>query len=497
MVDHHESFYPLLFALLGGVLVLCSFLVLTPRFVGHVAVSGVGGQVTTLQLEAPRSALSWVGVYGNLTPAVSNSTFSLAGGEVVRLDVRYADPFTPQTVVVASLDPAPDWSSLLPASRASIDSFLGLPPSDPLSAESTLRDTENFTLGGVTYSLWSASASSLNGSFVTGALESQGSLLFVTRPVVSGLGFDGSPVEYEMLLPVPPNGSSQYSFFVFEQSSFPGSSSVDCNGSANLTASLASDNASVVVSWDHVPGASGYELLLMDGPFAGTLDAASASALDVGSSTSWTDVSPPAERLYELRVTGPGGSCVMADVAGTLSLDLSSDYNLVSTPFVPRDASVAETLRGIDGEYSEVLVLNNTNKVFDFYIIVGQNVFKNFDNITAGRGYWVRADRNVTLRLAGPLAPGIDEFLVPDYSLVGFPLVADASGDASVPHVLSSIEGDYSEVLVLNNTNKVFDYYIIVGQNVFKNFDNISEGRGYWVRTVNDTRLSYSWEGVS
>jgi hypothetical protein len=276
---------------------------------------------------------------------------------------------------------------------------MGLVGSEPDAAGNTLTFLRNVTFDGSEVEAWSAVTESVSGAYVTSVLSDGDGLLFVTSPM-SASGFDGSPTDFQLLLPVNASGSFNASFFVFEQDSPPGANvSLACDVAVNLTASLAADNESVVVSWGDIPGASGYEVLYVNSSGNGSLDFSSPSVVSVGGSSSWIDSSPGAERYYRLRLLDGGDSCVANGTAGTLGINLTPEYNLVSTPFISEDDRVPEVLRSVDGEYSSVFEYDNDAKGYEYYLIVGESVFNTFNTIKPGRAYWIRMSADDVLRV--------------------------------------------------------------------------------------------------
>ncbi|MBW2982686.1 hypothetical protein KY327_00105 [Candidatus Woesearchaeota archaeon] len=398
MRAHHDHALLVSVLSLFVLLVVVTFLAWSPRLTGRVAVTAEGGQTTRLDVGSVIGASSWLGVAGELTPSGSEGSFSLPGGDVVRLNLSYGS-FSNDTLVVASTVPDPDWSDVSAASLAEVDSWMGNAGSEPDAAGNTLTFLHNVTFGGSDVEAWSAVTESVSGAYVTSVLSDGSGLLFVTSPM-SASGFDGAPTDFQLLLPVNSSGSVDVSFFVFEQYSPPDSNvSLACDVMVNLTASLASDNESVVVSWDDVPGASGYEVLYVNDSGDGSLDFSSPSVVPAGGSSSWTDVSPSDERFYRLRLLDGGDSCIANGTAGTLGINLTPEYNLVSTPFISEDDRVPEVLRSVDGEYSSLFEYDNDAKGYEYYLIVGESVFNTFNTIKPGRAYWIRMSADDVLRI--------------------------------------------------------------------------------------------------
>jgi hypothetical protein len=471
--------------------VLCAFLVLTPRLVGNVIIAE-GGVMSSLEIMQETGALHWVGVYGNLTPNGTEGQVGLVGGALLPLDLSYGI-FTDETLVIAATTPTPAWEGLVPASRAQVDAYIGLDGSDEESAVHTFTEQRNVTVGNVVHLAWSVQTLSTSGEYVTGAFIADGELVFITAPVLLGRGFDGSFTDYQILIPLPPAGTADYSFFVLEQGEVTGgNASLLCAQTLGLSATVADDNTSVELAWDQVAGATGYDLLSVDGPVEGWIDLSGATVVPLGATRNWTDADPATERYYQVRIIGPSGSCVSSEKAGTMALDLSPEYNLFSTPFISVNQSIVQTLKGVAGQYTTVYEFDNQQKTYSFYAIVGNNIFKNFDTIQPGKGYWIKTTGNGTLRLAGLLSANTTDALPPDYNLVGFPVIDNPDHNATLSFVLSSIDGQYTTVYEFDNQQKTYSFYAIVGNNIFKNFDTIKPGKGYWIKTTTTASLNYT-----
>jgi hypothetical protein len=497
MEGHHHHFYPLLIIVIAAIVILASFLVITPRFIGKVIVTGVGGQMTSLNIQGSVGALSWMGLYGNLTNSTGNMTVNLVGGLVMPLNLTYTSPISNETVIIASLTSTPNWNSVTPASHALINTFLGLGPGDSQSSENTLMDRMNISLGGITHEVWSVTLLGVNGSYTVGALQSEGHLLFITQAQEDSTGFQGVLTEYELLLPIPLSGNASYFFFVFEQDNPPtaGNGTFNCTTQVSFTAQLAQDNNSVFIEWDSVPGAVSYELRYIDGPSEGYMNFSTPAIVALGSDLNWTDMNPSAERYYRLIISDGSSTCVSLNTVGTKSYPLSPDYNLFTTPFFFVNDSIPEVLRSIDGNYFTLFEYNNLLRTYNFYAIIGNNIFKTFSTIKPAKGYWILVNAPVNLRLIGTLAQNISEPLLTDYNLLGFPIISNVDQNESVPYVLSSIEGNYTTLFEYDNVLKTYNFYAIIGNNIFKTFTTIKPGRGYWIALTANETIMYTNSG--
>lgn len=492
--DHHRHFFSVLTIACSLVVVLVVFLLWQPQPIGRVIVAQ-GGYVTQLDisLDGDSYPLRWVGVYGNVTSGVLDNTVELVADNVVPLTLRYGGAQSDSLLVFASPSGGVNWDNLSVASVSDIDAFMGVSASDPVSASSTLSLWRDFVIGGDTYTLPSVQTLSVNGSFITGFLFSNGEPLMVSALESSSLGFDGSFADFQMMLPVSGFSLTNYSFFVYGENETP--TYFSCNDSLDFVARVAQDNVSVNLSWMVPVGASGFELLYLDGAQGGKLDFSKATVVNLGLVSSWVDSSPGYERYYRLRSQLSDGWCLSQERVGTIASDLSDDYNLFSTPFTFVNDSVEEVLRPIWDEFSIINRFNNSAKSYDFFTLIGNSVFKTFDVVQPGAGYWVRVTGDTTLRLAGTLVEGIVEPVSPDYNLVGFPVIDNLDVNDSVSYVLSSIAGSYSLVNEFNNTEKSYEFYFIIGNSVFKTFDQVRPGTGYWIRVTNNDTINYTNNG--
>jgi len=474
------------FVVVTVLIVSFAYLSLQPQVTGEITLHG--GNITYVNFTVHWYPSTWIGLYGNISNSTGSSTFAISGAQVVAVNLSYDSPLN-NTVVVATTG-NPDWNNLSSANTSFIDSYMNLSALDQQSGTLTFTDRENFTVGGSQYELWSALTASQTGSYYTGALASNGDLLFITKAQY-GVGFDGSGVDYQLMLPLNNSGAANYTFYVFEEDSLP-TPSLNCSAPVNITAYLDVDNVSVVVDWDAVSGADSYEVHYLDGPTGGFLDFSSATVVPVGASTSYTDASDPAERYYRVNVISGAQNCLGNQTAGTIEFNLTPEYNMVSTPFVLDNSTVAEALRSIDGDYNLLYEYDNALHDYYFYFIFGNDIFKTFETIKPGKGYWILVTTPTQLRFSGLMFTNVSSVLSPQYNLVGFPPISNVDQNESVGHVLSSIDGNYTLVYEYDNALHDYYFYFIFGNDIFKTFDSIKAGRGYWILVNDNVTLSYS-----
>lgn len=491
-MEHHHHFGILIIGLaLAVIAVLAGFLTFQAPITGNVV--AIGGELTQVNISVGESNILWVGIYGNISIIGTNGSQEFASGQVFSIDLSFLDIVSNTTFVALSTGNNISWDTLSPASFLEINTYMSLGSSSAYSAENTLTFTHNYSINNITYEAWSAQTNSLNGTYITGAFTDGQELIFMTQVVDNAYGFMNSPTDYQVLFPVSENGTANITFTVFNNDALPGDP-LSCNISANFSARIASDNVSVEVYWDAIPGALSYEVLYIEGPSNGFLNFSSATSIPLGTNTLWTDASPSDERYYRLQVNGNIGSCMISETTGTIAVNVSPDFNLLSNPFVAEDKSISEILRPINGKFSEVYEFDNGGKTYNYYIIVGASVFKTFNTITPSKTYWIKTNMNESLRFAGVLHESMNESISPDFNLIGFPTISNNASDDSLLNVFSSITGNFSEVYQFNNDGKMYDYYIIVGASTFKTFNTIKPAKAYWIKTNVNEQLVYENE---
>jgi hypothetical protein len=193
-----------------------------------------------------------------------------------------------------------------------------------------------------------------------------------------------------------------------------------------------------------------------------------------------------------VRVTGNSGSCIVDETAGTIVVNVSPEFNLLSTPFISEDNTVNEVLRPINGFYNEVYEFDNTGKIYKYYIVVGNTIFRTFNTINPTKTYWIKTFDNSTLRFAGRTNEAVNESISPDFNLMGFPAISNNASDDSLNYIFTSVLGNFSEVYEFDNDAKVYEYYIVVGNTVFRTFNTIKPAKAYWIKTNVSEQLVYA-----
>lgn len=488
-----EHMLPASVFLIVVIVTLIGFLAFESQITGNVAIVVQGGNIMHINISASEDSTYWVGLYGNITQN-GTTQVNLTPGFIMNINLTYTNNLTNKTIILATNQTSPTWSNITIANHSDVNTYLNVLSSNQYSSENTFRTSYNFTIENTTYELLAARVNSISGDYYTGVFLTQSHVAFITNAVLNGTAYNGEPAHYQMLLPIPANSSMNYAFTLAENDqalTAPPGGTLNCSAPINLTASLGSDNSTINISWDPITGVTQYQIYYINEETNGSLDFSNATVVNNGVNTYWLDTQNPQKRYYRIEIDNGGTSCVINQTAGTLVLNLTPDYNLISTPFTPSNATVEETLRSISGDFTTVNEFNNTAKSYNFYVIVGNSVFKNFDTIKPGYGYWVRVTTSTSLRLLGSIANNISQPVSSDYNLLGFPAINNLQNNNTVAYVLSSIDGNYSSVSEFNNTAKSYNFYVIVGNSVFKNFDTIKPGHGYWIRATQTDTLVY------
>lgn len=424
-----------------------------------------GGDISNLSINQSASTTSWSVLYGVFDEFTGVSSQTVSPNTILRTNFT-SYGYDSSMVVVAYANNF-DESNISQAPRALIDAYLGVASIHPESGTNTFSELYNISIGNKTFELYGTQTISLNGSFITSAVISNGNLAFVTTSS-NGTGFDNTSTFFQFMLPV--NVLETYSFEVI--------SNVTCPNNFEIEGVLDLDNVSINLNWSSIPGALKYRLYSVDSMNSSKyIEFYENSSINI-STTTFTEIPSSNERYYRVEAILPAYTCYSNNTVGMLMLPLTPDANLVSFPFIFVNNSVEEILRPILSSFNSLNGYNNSDQSYNFYIQFMGVMFHNFNDISMGMGYWLGVNETVNLTIVGSVS---NELLEPVYNrsnLVGFPLI---EGNNTVPHVLRSINGNYSTVNEYNNSAKSYNFYIIFGGSVFSNFDTIKPLSAYWI----------------
>ncbi len=197
--------------LLSFLSVILIFLMLFPQLSGHVVSTGHGGQAYTLSLHLTPSI--WHGYYGlvGANGLYDNLTFNGAEatveGKDLKLDQCYQSPLYASTLSVIN------WNLVTAGNYTTVNTFIGISDGSPVSAKYVFYDNATFLVNGNTLLLSAAKMHALSGTYFVGLLQQGATPIYVT-PIIRGISFTNTTVDYQMVLPSPPTHNLTYFFYL-------------------------------------------------------------------------------------------------------------------------------------------------------------------------------------------------------------------------------------------------------------------------------------------
>ncbi len=178
-----------------------------------------GGNITVLNITGMnQSTERWAGYLGNVS--ASGSLIVLANSN---LDIFYNWSWDTSTggEVCAGTDTTYTWSSLAAATAADIDTAWGFGDASD-DAEATFDDgSRNFDIGGVASTAPTADTGQSGGFYTFALTDNAGGtaetdFVFCANVSMSGTnnGYDGSTVDYELIVPTTYGATETYYFYV-------------------------------------------------------------------------------------------------------------------------------------------------------------------------------------------------------------------------------------------------------------------------------------------
>ncbi|RME53635.1 DUF87 domain-containing protein [Candidatus Woesearchaeota archaeon] len=199
-------------------------IIFVANYIGMVAThAGKGGYIYQLNIEQRFPVERWAGIYGIAVAVGFDNPQSqvLAGGQMEEENLIF-DCFEDniEHEVYASRKPLEQMNlaSVTPATPAEIDALLGYDASDFMSGTRTFTETITVTLGSTTLTVPATYTMKINESpsatFSTGILrDGNGEVFLVSKIVDFQTGFNGRIYNYQMLVPIPNNGSATTWYF--------------------------------------------------------------------------------------------------------------------------------------------------------------------------------------------------------------------------------------------------------------------------------------------
>ena len=157
----------------------------------------------------------------------------------------------------------------------------------------------------------------------------------------------------------------------------------------------------------------------------------------------------------------------------SISIPLTSGWNLISVPIQPANTAIGTVLNGISGSYTIVWAyMNGVWKLYDPSDPEGSTL----TTMEAGAGYWIKMGSAKALDVSGNTAPASIS-LVSGWNLTGYNKTV--KGNAST--VLTSIANKYTVVWAyMNGAWKLYDPSDVPGSTLTE----FLPGYGYWIKTT-------------
>ncbi len=176
-----------------------------------------GGNITVLNITGDQQSTErWAGYLGNVSSA---SRIILANSDASSIFYNWTWDSSQGGEVCAGTDTSYTWASLAAAVDTNIDTAWGFGDVSD-DAEATFDDgNKNFEIGGVTSTAPSADTGQSDGYYTIALTDNAGGtsetdFIFCTNITSGGTGYDGSTVDYEVIVPTSYGATETYYFYL-------------------------------------------------------------------------------------------------------------------------------------------------------------------------------------------------------------------------------------------------------------------------------------------
>jgi len=185
------------------------FFLKQPDFIGFITAQG--GNVTRVNIYSYPD-VPWKGLHGLMSTIGVLSVYLQETDPAIRLENIGLSPCTGSELYSTTLSTV-NWALVEPALPSDVDLFLGVANTSIYSGTAIFTNLSAFNVTNRGYLLYSTRTVSQSGVYDLGILKQGGTLIFVSHPD-TGLAYDGTPTDYQLMLPTP--SGLNFTYFLFD-----------------------------------------------------------------------------------------------------------------------------------------------------------------------------------------------------------------------------------------------------------------------------------------
>ena len=175
--------------------------------------------------------------------------------------------------------------------------------------------------------------------------------------------------------------------------------------------------------------------------------------------------------------------------AGSASVPLVADWNLVSIPIIPDSTAITDVLASIASKYSIVHAWDAATQNWRSYNPALPSEGQTLLTLDEKTAFWILMTEAATLTVEGTTPVSTDQTLAVGWNLVAYP----ASAARPVAEALASIAGKYTIVWAYDaGEPKLWKRYNPSAPWA-SDLTQLEPGRGYWVKAAEGCTLTIAW----
>ena len=158
------------------------------------------------------------------------------------------------------------------------------------------------------------------------------------------------------------------------------------------------------------------------------------------------------------------------------NVTLELGWNMIGVPLDLSNYTLPEPLSSIEGKYTDIAYYNATSGEYQSYT-VGWEAFATLKELEPGAGYWINMTESSILTFEGNKFVELSRDLESEWNMFSVPYGIE---NETLPSVVESIEGDYTDIAYYNATSGEYQSYT-VGWEAFATLKELEPGAGYWI----------------